>query len=175
MFLGQKLPFLLSGLPHSLQPSFWPKPRALHVLMTLSHPQHSQPCSHLLAPGPCPAGASLSAPFGAAHSPPGSGGFQGTAGADSTATSGQIFWNNRSLLPMVCQGAPVPSLVLGLQLGQLAEPGPSSPVLPFQHSQVMAVTSHPRAAVHSPELLLQPEVIQRQSRDKGLHVSDRSC
>lgn len=95
--LAKKLPFLLSGLPHAVQPSFWPKPRALHVPMTLSHLQHSQPCSHLLAPGPCLAGTSLTAPFGEAHSPPGCGGFQGTAGADSTATSVQIFWNNLSL------------------------------------------------------------------------------
>lgn len=117
MFLGQKLPFLLSGLPHSLQPSFWPKPRALHVPMTLSHPQHSQPCSHLLAPGPCPAGASLGAPFGAAHSPPGSGGFQGTAGADSTATSGQIFWNNPSLSAHGLSGGSCPLPGVGAAAG----------------------------------------------------------
>lgn len=41
----------------------------LHARMTLSHPQHNQPCSHSLAPGPCLAGTSLTALFGEAHSP----------------------------------------------------------------------------------------------------------
>lgn len=70
---------------------------------------------------------------------------------------------------MVCHGAPVTSLLLGLHLEQLAEPpaAPSSPVLPSQCCQVVAVTSHPKAAVNSPELLLQREVTQRQSREPG--------
>lgn len=36
---------------------------SLHVPMTLSHLQHSQPCSHLLAPRHCLAGTSLTALF----------------------------------------------------------------------------------------------------------------
>lgn len=93
MFFGQKLSFLSSGLPHALQQSFWPKPRALHVPMTLSHLQHCQPCSHLLARtwscwylSNCPLWRS---PFPSRLS--------GTAGAGSTATSMQVFWNNPSL------------------------------------------------------------------------------
>lgn len=87
MFFGQKLSFLSSGLPHALQQSFWPKPRALHVPMTLSHLQHCQPRSHPLARtlscwylSNCPLWRS---PFPSRLS--------GTAGAGSTATSLQVF------------------------------------------------------------------------------------
>lgn len=45
--LAKKLPFLLSGLPHAVQPSFWPKPRALHVPMTQSSPAQSAVLSSL--------------------------------------------------------------------------------------------------------------------------------
>lgn len=137
--------------------------------MTLSHLQHSQPCSHLLAPGPCVAGTSLTAPFGEAHSPPPVEAFRALQVQIQQPPPCRYFGTSLLFLPMVCHGVPVTSLLLGLQLGQLAEPpaAPSSPVLPSQCCQVVAVTSHPKAAVNSPELLLQREVTQRQSREPG--------
>lgn len=137
--------------------------------MTLSHLQHSQPCSHLLVPGPCVAGTSLTAPFGEAHSPPGCGGFQGIAGADPTATSVQVFWSIPSLSAHGLSWCSCHLPAVGAAAGAAGR-APSCTFLPCASFPVLSGGGchfPPRAAVNSPELLLQREVTQRQSREPG--------
>lgn len=88
--------------------------RSLHVPMTLSHLQHSQPCSHLLAPRPCLAGTLLIALFGEAHSLPVCGHRTGTPLPCTFASQVQIqqpplcrhFGKAHLLLPTFCSQYP---------------------------------------------------------------------
>lgn len=159
------------------------KPKSsLQVLMTLSHLQHSQLCSHLLAPGLCLAGTLLTA-FGEAHSPPMRGGARnvplpGTSALQAQSQQPPLCWcfgKAHVFLPLCYSRRPCHLSAEGAAAGCCQGRAFSSPqagpsLLPYcasQHCQVVAVTSHPRAAVSSHELLLQREVTQRQSRERG--------
>lgn len=116
---------------------------SLHVLMTLSHLQRSQPCSHLLALKTLSCWSLSNCPLWRSTFPSHLWGPEGhssawhlcIAGAASTATSAHTFWKSPSLSghvsPLVSLSPPCWWGCSWVQLRQSwPQAGPSSPVLP---------------------------------------------